>query len=393
MDCWAVLGINQTADTAVIRKAYKQQLLVYHPEDDPAGYQKVRAAYSAAMNEAKFLTKVDIERTEVEAKIQADEDTQAGVYIQTEANTQTETYTRVTMYTQAEANTTEAPSDADNRSYRRLFVTESVGFQEDDSSQDGGHENEEHQTVTRHFFTQQEQVQDKTKAENDFMVRLENLLNDHGRRNDPETWKALLSDDVLWDIQSKSRIDDYMLRVFSQHYSGLNNHIWVIIESHIGLFDKINRKIDEYPASFVDTYALATQNIAPPQRLKHIKISEEQIIKKPDVNGWRYCFGIPIFVIILIFIGNVLLLPLYLLSVLVRGLLLIFRRNWKIIMWEYTFTHINRWGKRYDYKYIDIIKIEPYSDEVVIYLKGKRIIIKTESHVNVPYLLAKLSRY
>ncbi|RJX40276.1 hypothetical protein D3P09_13045 [Paenibacillus pinisoli] len=69
------------------------------------------------------------------------------------------------------------------------------------------------------------------------------------------------------------------------------------------------------------------------------------------------------------------------------------RRKWKIMMWEYSFTDINRRGKRYDFKYIDIIKIIQYSEEIIIYLQGKRIRAKTETHIYVPNLLAKLSRY
>lgn len=362
MDCWAVLGIDRTADTAVIRKAYKQQLLIYHPEDDPAGYQNVRAAYANAMNAAKRLTKHDKAKTEAEVNAEVEADTQA-----------------------------EASADADNRGYRRLFKVESVDLRVEDSEQDEGRENEERLTVTRHFFA--EQVQNKTQAENDFMARLERLFNDEGKKNDPEAWKELLSDDVLWDMYSKPRIDVRMLRLFSEQYNCLNDNVWEIIESYTGLFDKINKKTDEYPARFVDTYALATQKIATPRSLKQARISAEQIIKKPDVSWWGYCFKIPISWIVLIFIGNVVVIPLYLLSVLVRCVLFVFRRNWKIIMWEYTFTYINRWGKRYDFKYIDIIKIVQLPDTVIIYLKGKRIRIKARSVMNLACLLAKMSRY
>lgn len=342
MNCWAVLGVDRTADTSVIRKAYKQQLLIYHPEDDPAGYQKVREAYNAAMNEAKYLAKQTEENTEA-----AEEDTEAG------ENTEPE-----------------APSDADERSNRR--------------------ENEDLQTVTRRFFA--EQIQDKANAENDFMARLERLLNDHGKRNDPEAWQELLSDDVLWDIQSKSRIDGRMLRLFSEQYHHLSGNIWGIIEMHTGLFDKINNQMDAYPARFVDIYTFATQKIVKTPRLEEANISAGQIIKKPHISWWRYCFRFPVYLSVLI-LGNVAIPPLYILSVLVRFVLFVFRRNWKIIMWEHTFTYINRWGKRYDFKYIDIVKVENNPAFVILYLKGKRIRFDTESFVNADRLLARISRY
>lgn len=366
MDCWAVLGIDRTSDTAVVRKAYKQQLLVYHPEDDPAGYQKVREAYAAAMEAAKRLAK------QVKARTEADGNTESVGNTQVEASTQTE-----------------APAD---KVHRRLFKVESVGLSADDSEQGGDRKNEGRLTVKHHFFAEQAH-QDKTQAENDFMARLEQLVNDHGKRNDPEAWKALLGDDVLWDIHSKSRIDVRMLRLFSEQHRNLDDSIWGIIEAHTGLFDKISRNTDEYPARFVDTYALATQKIAVPPRLKRARISAEQTVKKPEVSWWRYCLRIPIFWVVLLVIGNFMAIPLYLLLILVRIVLLTFRRNWKIIMWEYTFTYINRWGKRYDFNYVDIIKVVLLSNEVIIYLKGKRIRIKADSTLNVSRMLAKISRY
>ena len=372
MNCWAVLGIDRTADTAVIRKAYKRQLLVYHPEDDPEGYQKVRSAYTAAMNAAKRIARLEEANVEAEAIAEAEEDKQAEEDIQAEA---------------------EAPADADHQGSRRLFKLESAEPCIGDTEKEEGSENERRYYVPHHDFARQ--VQDKTQAENDFMERLERLINDDGQRNDAEAWKELLGDDVLWDIRSKSRIDDRMLRLFSERYHSLNDRILKIIESHTGLFDKINKETDAYPARFVDTYALATQNTAAPRRLKQAGTSTNQVLKRPeaDISGWRYCLKIPISWIVLLVIGNLVTLPLYLLSVVVRFVLFIFRRNWKIVMWEYTFTHINRWGKRYDFKYIDIIKIEQTSDKVIIYLKGKRIRIKVDYTMNVSRLLAKMSRY
>ncbi|MNH98973.1 DnaJ domain protein [compost metagenome] len=49
MDIWTILGIESTKDTSAIKKAYAKLLKVYHPEDDPQGYQKLREAYELAM--------------------------------------------------------------------------------------------------------------------------------------------------------------------------------------------------------------------------------------------------------------------------------------------------------------------------------------------------------
>ena len=49
---WATLGIAQTRDRAEIRRAYAARLKLVHPEDDPAGFQDLRAAYERAMAQA-----------------------------------------------------------------------------------------------------------------------------------------------------------------------------------------------------------------------------------------------------------------------------------------------------------------------------------------------------
>jgi hypothetical protein len=49
MNVWQELGIAPTAEVREIRRAYAQRLRHTHPEDDPDGFQRLRAAYESAL--------------------------------------------------------------------------------------------------------------------------------------------------------------------------------------------------------------------------------------------------------------------------------------------------------------------------------------------------------
>jgi hypothetical protein len=49
MTIWQELGIDPTSDSALIKSAYASRLKTTRPEEDPEGFQRLRAAYSAAL--------------------------------------------------------------------------------------------------------------------------------------------------------------------------------------------------------------------------------------------------------------------------------------------------------------------------------------------------------
>ena len=53
MSIWDVLKTEPTRDTEALKKAYRRQLVTVHPEDDPEGFQALRAAYEEALRLAE----------------------------------------------------------------------------------------------------------------------------------------------------------------------------------------------------------------------------------------------------------------------------------------------------------------------------------------------------
>lgn len=65
-DCWERLGIDATADTTAIKKAYAKQLKFNKPDTNPEGFRDLRAAYERALDES-YWYEADGDKDEVEA--------------------------------------------------------------------------------------------------------------------------------------------------------------------------------------------------------------------------------------------------------------------------------------------------------------------------------------
>ena len=56
---WEILKIEPTRDKDALKKAYRRQLVTVHPEDDPEGFQALRAAYEEAVRLAEQPLEVE----------------------------------------------------------------------------------------------------------------------------------------------------------------------------------------------------------------------------------------------------------------------------------------------------------------------------------------------
>lgn len=70
MDIWEILGIEETFDKTEIKRAYARKAKLYHPEEHPKEYQRLRSAYRMAVKLAEESKKA----MEIDAGVPVGED-------------------------------------------------------------------------------------------------------------------------------------------------------------------------------------------------------------------------------------------------------------------------------------------------------------------------------
>jgi hypothetical protein len=158
MDFWAILNLKPTTDISAIKKAYAAKLKIFHPEDDPDGFQQLRLAYENALNFAKYNQKP------------------ATIHVVTK---QAETFGEE-MY--------DKPVSINNLT----------------------------------TFNENMNTQDTTeKLANEFIDRVKNLYHDSNLKNDITQWRSILEDEKYWNLEIKQTIDLRLMHFLANPEVGL----------------------------------------------------------------------------------------------------------------------------------------------------------------------------
>lgn len=70
MNCWKILEIEPIADKSIIKQAYVEKLNLFHPEEDPEGFQNLREAYETALKECEKLGQTQVDNSPIGLWIQ-----------------------------------------------------------------------------------------------------------------------------------------------------------------------------------------------------------------------------------------------------------------------------------------------------------------------------------
>ncbi|MEI7026057.1 J domain-containing protein [Paenibacillus sp. y28] len=248
---WEILGIDPTEDVREIKRAYAKRLKVYHPEDDPEGFQRLREAYDRAVKQAGRKQKqerLNRSRREEDDGVEA---------LVEEAG---QAYTSPPIYLNREE---QSVPETELKPPPRIVFEEQSIYDENENRQQAPYRilsslqdqegPEEQLNVPPHI-----ELRDsynggrRTRAEqlDEFMERLEALYADYDSRLDLEQWRVLLDAEVMWQVGGKEQLNDRVLDFLEDHHY-LPRTVWNLLEQQFQWLDQLEELSESCSAQWV----------------------------------------------------------------------------------------------------------------------------------------------
>lgn len=190
MNYWGILGIESTVDLKVIKKAYASKLRLYHPEDDPKGFQNLREAYENALKEAKYIKEVNSSNTTIN-----EEPSLHNEYDEILPNTKFDNSTN-------------------------SVEKENLGIKDED-------------------------------LVNLFMSRVCEIYNNFFTRIDINNWKGLLQDQNFWILNIKESLCFNMLEFLMDNYY-LPHNVWCALDEYFYWTENEEYLYEEFDERFIN---------------------------------------------------------------------------------------------------------------------------------------------
>ncbi|WP_028545349.1 tetratricopeptide repeat protein [Paenibacillus taiwanensis] len=209
---WKMLGISPTDDKAAIKKAYAKQLRVYHPEDHPEDYQRLREAFDAAMKQAGKSVPFVEEQTSPEII--------HSILVRDERPDPERLHTLSPL---SSVNETE--------------VLDVIADGLEDQMEAGGMPN-----------TRIEPLQL-------FWQGLHERYRDISRRVDPQQWESLLNEDYMWDMGTVEKRFDVLMRFLAERRY-MPHDVWTLLDLTFELSKNLENRRERYDNDVIEYITL-----------------------------------------------------------------------------------------------------------------------------------------
>lgn len=219
MDIWSILEIEPTTETSIIKKAYAKKLKIFHPEDDPEGYQKLREAFDSALKYAKNNKVQHIKENNVSGQNNLLE--QHEPLKENNLSEQNEHTEEHKLIEQNEFKQEENDDDLSSKKFRKLkIIEESHLYKNDDLSNkkfrklkiiEEYHYNESNDSNYSNDFEKSKQLIDQ------LFENLTDLYKDFFKRIEIKNWQEALNAEIIWHLDFREDISRRMIKFLDDH--------------------------------------------------------------------------------------------------------------------------------------------------------------------------------
>lgn len=222
---WQWLGIEPTNDIKQIKRAYAKQLQIYHPEEDPTGYQALREAYDRALKVAKQRNEIEKSSNESDYIEQMQQDQQD----------------QEKQQDQHEGQVAQTESEYTEELEQTVIIPTRLPIGLDMDSFDPGFD----------------EWGEGSQRIDEFIERAIALYDHYPSRISSDGWVELLNSKVTWNIYNKEEISERLLVVLEGR-PFLPQEIWKLLEGFFGwkfdLGERWNGYEHEGAHSFAEYY-------------------------------------------------------------------------------------------------------------------------------------------
>jgi len=196
MNMWECLGVEQTKDINRIKSSYAKQLRLHHPEDDPQGFQMLKAAYEFAQKYVQINDSEDSYKEETILEM---------AFVQ--------------YWKQNSLDTVEVTGDTEQ------IVTGHADIEKKIPTVPG-------KITDIEFLPADEELID-------FIEQMKTLYDNFSMRFTVANWEKLLKHDLLWNISNKKALDP-MIQEFLMLHRNLPALVWLIFDDEFQWNNRLN---------------------------------------------------------------------------------------------------------------------------------------------------------